>query len=877
MPRAVDRRNIEADYDPTRSGTEFHIAKMLQGDLDLLRQALEAAAENMKQLVLDFIKELTGLDFASIDAFLASLGGSLLNGGQFVEQLVRDFFTAVQGLDNVPVLGDINEAIESTFESIEKFFDAFQGIDLNAGPGAVMSAIADAVAEALGDIPVVGDIANLVAQFLRPDRLSLIPLSSIGDVKPNLLWEGGFDTAETTPSTDGWTWDGTVGRGTPVGSAKITANGTVRELYSNRINVSEGQELTFKAWVRWRNLVNAQPYAPILLAASAHNAAGEAVSWPTFTGLAASPGANSSNSGQSDFVQMTGTWTVPAGIASVALRLSVRDHVTAGQIWFDDAEVFKTQKMPQSFVSGLLDSLAGLQAFTQDVIDAIITVIRGIPVVGAGLADFLEELTDWFDDTQATAAQASDAKLGLQDLISDLGTAPDNVLGNIGQGKVTGLLGDLGSIIDNAVKGAGNLVGSGFGVLDLFGVLRDLQTQMTDANQALALLQSDQGGDQNSGNKAFVKFADHTDQVGVPLFTKTEDTGAGGVNTVAGLLEWQDSGGADAMETYIYQGLALLTDYFETSMVMPRRPETTYGDAYNHLVGRSNVAGTRFCDAEIGPTTLRVGCIRDGARTWFGNAVSFSAPAGALITFRGGTTGGVRVFQILVNNSPRATFTDTGAVSYLGADYRYCGLRFRATPRFGGGQSTPGNVSAWAMNDNAPTTTVGVGFRAFRASTGGSNDLLSSSSFSRFGANTLDTIDRKTPDMLWDPATQKLTIGTEGWYALGIKARATNAIGEGSRRQLGFIHVSGGVTRNIVSWDAQEISYAGGGNGSVTTYDRNLGAGPPMEYLRVGDTLQPAGMGSRVSGFSTYGLQFAGDADGSDTYMSVVLLNRSLA
>ena len=39
MPRAVDRRQIAADYDPTRSGTEFHIANLSK---DLLEERARA-------------------------------------------------------------------------------------------------------------------------------------------------------------------------------------------------------------------------------------------------------------------------------------------------------------------------------------------------------------------------------------------------------------------------------------------------------------------------------------------------------------------------------------------------------------------------------------------------------------------------------------------------------------------------------------------------------------------------------------------------------------------------------------------------------------------------------------------------------------------
>lgn len=482
MPPAFDRRTLTADKDP------------LQGLLDFtnLDQIVEQAGNTIRDAITNVIKQLTGLDLSSPEAFFASLaemlvngpaqvaafiesivsqiGSALLAGGQFIEDLIRNFFTAVDGLDNVPVIGDIAQAIEDTFETIEGFIEAITGVVqgdlsalsewasrvpllslitgwLNGGviPNLDASKITDGtfleslipslsmekiegLIEAFANLPIISDIIALINRFIRPGGLPLIPLSSIADIQPNLLFEGGFDAAETVNTADGWSWDGTIGRGTPVGSAKIVANGTAKELQSgpDPILVEEGQELSLSSWVRWRSLATNGTGAPAQLTVRTYDTAGATVSTQTIAGLANSPGANSSNASQNDFVQLTGSWTVPAGVSSIRLRLTVRPSATAGEIWFDDAEVTKTQKMPQTFISGLTDALDNLFGWIEDLVN---NLLGALGLSGSGslldrIFDLADEIGDWLLGTEDTAG-------ALDDLAAALMNAPETVMGQL--------------------------------------------------------------------------------------------------------------------------------------------------------------------------------------------------------------------------------------------------------------------------------------------------------------------------------------------------------------------------------------------------------------------------------------------------------------
>ncbi|CQD07319.1 hypothetical protein BN970_01380 [Mycolicibacterium conceptionense] len=206
MPRAVDRRDIEADYDPTRSGTEFHFAGLAKGLQELLAQIIPQALENMKQGVIDFIKEVTGIDLSSPEAFLLSFSQVIVNGNDDVEEFVRQIFIAAGSF-----LG-FNPAKLPDIDVIAAIRDALDGIDLNGDPGAVLQAIVDAAGDFFGAI--------------RSSLLQNVPIGSIANIRPNMLLEGGFDTADTIHPDSDFDWSGTDGHTTsPLGCAVVTADG----------------------------------------------------------------------------------------------------------------------------------------------------------------------------------------------------------------------------------------------------------------------------------------------------------------------------------------------------------------------------------------------------------------------------------------------------------------------------------------------------------------------------------------------------------------------------------------------------------------------------------------------------------------------------
>ncbi|ASR85626.1 minor tail protein [Mycobacterium phage Amgine] len=763
-------------------------------------------AEAIWRQWLDGLKMLTGLDLSSPLALVTSLG-DLIKGALDPAQLLE-------------TLGKIFGWASGPLHTIEQ---------------------------------LAGWVGQTVFGLIDPRRLAQIPLGSIVAESPNLLPNGSFTDAIAIDDPAAiWVRDTSTFRSAPA-SARTDANGTIRELLSiDLVPVKPGQKLDVGGWMRWANLSAAA--GSIGIGLMTYGSAGEQrvdiKMMPTTGGTVTS------------WQECKGQYTVPAsGVDNVRVRLVVNDGATAGRVFYDDLFAsLGSNKLQINFVEGLAGELANALGAAQQ--------------AAANLANFLN--TQWQQLLNGVAGGVGGTIASIIDRLqhfnpfglfnaaklTNIGDMPP-----IGQGQVNGLIGDLGGIIDNAVRGAGNLIGNGFGVFDLFDVLRGMQTNIADANAALAALQAEQTGNNNSGKRLLVNVGDWPDSPEAPtVFTRVSKSGNGGIATVKGALDWQDAGNGGASEVYLYNADELLSDYFEVAMVMPRRPEDEafglFMPTYNYLIGRANAAGDTYVFARVGYSRCRIGVVVNGVTTLLGPSdINFAAPAGSLIRFRGGTTGGVRVFQLQVNSQVVGAATDNGNVSQIGENFRKVGLAFEATGR-GGGQGTPGSVSVFAANDNTPNPTRGVGFRAFRASTSGAGK---NSGLAALPANCLDTVDRITPDMEWTASTQTLKIGTEGWYLFPMRIETGETLMDGMRSW----HC--GILKNGNAIYSESTLIKGGNNTQPKFNSVGVGNGPVMTYCNEGDLIRP------FAQLNAGNVGIIGDAAGSKTWFGAVLLNRSLA
>ncbi|TWS27270.1 hypothetical protein FK530_19175 [Tsukamurella conjunctivitidis] len=94
--------------------------------------------------------------------------------------------------------------------------------------------------------------------------------------------------------------------------------------------------------------------------------------------------------------------------------------------------------LPQTLISGLVSRLAGIDDFVQDLVDAILRAIRGIPIVGGTLADIIAEIGG-LNDRAVTAQETAEQ------------TAQDVVDGWTGTGSSTGGVYDTMQAIKTAI------------------------------------------------------------------------------------------------------------------------------------------------------------------------------------------------------------------------------------------------------------------------------------------------------------------------------------------------------------------------------------------------------------------------------------------
>ncbi|KXO90286.1 hypothetical protein AXK56_09265 [Tsukamurella pulmonis] len=339
---------------------------------------------------------------------------------------------------------------------------------------------------------VVGTIRRFATGIIEPWRLPLIPLSHIGEASPNLLENGGFDGTMPIEETEGWTFNPTIGR-TSAGSAQTTGNGTRRVLLSNVVLCAPEQKFDIGGFVTWSMLTGGGTGA-FKLSAVAYDDTESVVEEKVIAQI-------DSPSGAQAWTGLLGTYTVPAGATKIRVQVEVAATVTGGTINWDDLSVTKYGNLPQRMVAGLVSALGdlgsgiaavvakigdffdrltgkvgttiadlqswagqlktilsggtvgsgifptlddglkgaldGVRNFAQQILEKIVQAIRGIPVVGAGLADLFDDvagLRQTADTANATAITADTKAVTAQ-------SSANNALGditNVVQGLVNG-------------------------------------------------------------------------------------------------------------------------------------------------------------------------------------------------------------------------------------------------------------------------------------------------------------------------------------------------------------------------------------------------------------------------------------------------------
>ncbi|QXO14261.1 minor tail protein [Mycobacterium phage Chaser] len=442
-----------------------------QADLSSLAGRTE---DEVRAYFENLVQADSGWGDASNTFFNLILGG-FQNLSEFVTLIVQAVTGAPGGLTDLQAFlterwGDLADA----FQAVANLIDAIAG--------EVGSSLADAIAKLATFLTELSPLnAGMLFGLIGTNHLPLLSVSHIANINPELLVNAGFDSDVSVVDNPYWDWDGTVGRTAPLGSVKVVADGTIKDLLSgpDAIPVVEGQKLNVSAWFKYAGLVAGVGSGAIRLSGTAYSADGEVVAYPDFGGVP------DGTTGTGDWAQITGQYVVPAGVTQFRLRLSVRDNATAGTVWFDDCSVKKAGLLPQGLVDGLTQALNDLLTWLESLVDNVLAAL-GLDPIGTivdKILDLADEFGDWLGSTEDTAAH-------LTNLLSNLLTNPASVIGPLAQSMITGLTGALGNL-NTAINQIGDvLVGTVVtpinsaisNVIDWFNSLLNFQ-DTTAANQ----------------------------------------------------------------------------------------------------------------------------------------------------------------------------------------------------------------------------------------------------------------------------------------------------------------------------------------------------------------------------------------------------------
>ncbi|MBU8819535.1 hypothetical protein KL864_26985 [Mycolicibacterium goodii] len=839
--RALDRFIPDNDHDPLRNAFDFN------DPMGAIAEAAGEVGEQIRNAFVFVVRELTGIDLSSWEAFLASLNDGKGIDLPFVVAFIagaRQFF------------GDID----------------FTAPDFDPE---------DAAREFVRTVvqPFINTISRITAALLGP-----LPIGLLTDETLTLLYEGGFDDPITIVQGDGITHDATDGApgSTPLGCARVACDGTLKIRRTEPLKVGKDWVLKAGADVRYESVVAASGSNAVRVEIVPYIGEGnpQAAVWMA---------SDESPTGTEPWGPLNawGSYTVPDGVTHVSVQWVVAAEVTGGVVKFDNVYLHATQKIPQGFTKDLPEDLASLLNFVRTWVESALSAL-GINPSGNLLDDIfdLSDEIEWIRDRAQEGVQdAAEALSNLATLANNLLTNPGAVLGQIGQ--------DLVEHLEDDLADAGDAIADIFD--DVRQTWRDIFNAITGRNEStttreaaaaqvaelaattaanaalLAQLQAIADAEDNGGIAGSDDFERvNADNIG-PGWDESYSvsTATGGKYTIADghQAALVPVGSAPQSGRFLRAAsqpdFKTETDFQKITVVLGT--SVAQANATDRIYGRASDDGTRYVFAELGrgvsfPTRIRMGYnAGSGEVIMFDGESRTARSPGQIWSLLCGSGANARVFGLALGGSNIAGWVDSSNASHMGTGFRRWGWG-GASAMFIGALNLPSAVTRVTIADNTPVPVLGTTFRAYRAT----STALTVSLQSQSGRleNVFETLDYISSDLVWNPSTATVTVTKTGTYLVAGRLMANADLTSNTMLAL-EVFVNG--SRRARTGDK---IVAASGVGSGASADREV-AGVVQVYLQAGDELSLWLFMQQRSAGNSVKFPIIGDSGGVTTWFAV--------
>ncbi|QDP45333.1 minor tail protein [Mycobacterium phage SoilDragon] len=409
----------------------------------------------------------------------------------------------------------------------------------------------------------------------------------------------------------------------------------------------------------------------------------------------------------------------------------------------------------------------------------------------------------------------------------------------------------------NALSGASQLgtevVGAGIGAAK--ATMENLFSMLTKTVRDVQALQSEQETTANGGKRYNIDFSTYPNgPFPTGLFNITYS--GPGTSTLAisnGNAVWSPVNNGYRRATMLYPEPTLTPQQIVRGTLASAPQQGTNVRIWS--IARANAAGTDYVFARgycNGFLSYRgdIGCVKGGVEYIWASNVALTWNLDLRIVC--GVGENPRRHQVYSGNTVVVDLIEPGdKQSIIDENHCYWGAITETD-----GVRVPGNVAGASVSDNAPPAVTGSTMRVYRSTTSG---VSKSGGQSVLPANTLDAVDYRSEDIVWNAATQTATVQKAGTYVMGLRIQVGEAQGF-SEERYPLIYINGvprikmGARRGIsaaafgVPHFPQDLAYGGDG---------------VQYYLAAGATVQP--------GLSTRGsVNIVGDANASNSWFSMV-------